>query len=162
MIITSRSARRKARNTVGVGTVVLALTAALLGAPATASADPNPTLLDLINHQRADANPSCKALNPNPQLQAAADRHAKDFATNGWRNDHDDSDGTTMKQRIVQAGYTYGTIAENQAMNSSAQAAVNSWMNSKGHNANMLNCTLTDAGTASYGSIYVAVFARPL
>jgi uncharacterized protein YkwD len=158
---TSRSTRRKARNAVGVGTVVIALTVALLGASATASADPDPTLLDLINQQRAQANPSCAALNPNPQLQAAADRHAKDFATNGWRNDDDDSDGTTMTQRVVQAGYAYGSLAENQALNSSAQAAVNRWMNNTYNQANLLNCTLTDAGTASSGSIYVAVFARP-
>jgi uncharacterized protein YkwD len=162
MKITSRSTRRKARNTVGVGAVVLALTGALLGAPATASADPNPTLLDLINHQRADANPRCKALNSNPKLQAAADRHAKDLATNGWRNDHNDSDGTMAEQRIDQAGYNWGSYGENQAKNASAQAAVTGWMNSPGHKANMLDCTMTDAGTASSGSVYVAVFAHPL
>jgi uncharacterized protein YkwD len=159
--ITGRSTRWKAHNTVGVGKVVLALTAALLGDPATASADPDPTLLDLINQQRAQANPSCQALNPDPQLQAAADRHARDFATNGWRNDDNDSDGTTMSQRIQQAGHTYGQIAENQARNTSAQAAVNGWMSNTNTQANMLNCTLADAGTASSGSIYVAVFARP-
>jgi hypothetical protein len=95
MKLTSRSTPRKARKTVGVGAVVLALTAALLGVPAPASADPNPTIPTLINQQRAQANPRCKPLNSSPQLQAAADRHAKDLATNGWRTDHNDSDGTT-------------------------------------------------------------------
>jgi uncharacterized protein YkwD len=161
MKITGRSTRREARNTVSIGAVVLALTAALVGGRATASADPDPTLLDLINQQRAQANPSCNALNPNPRLQAAADRHAKDLATNGWRSDGDDSDGTTAEQRLVQAGYTYGAYAENQAMNASAQAAVNAWMSSNFNQANMLDCTLTDAGTASSGSMYVAVFASP-
>jgi uncharacterized protein YkwD len=154
--------RREARNAVGVGAVVLALTGALVGAPATASAGPDPTLLNLINQQRAQANPRCNALNPNPQLQAAADRHAKDLATHGWRNDHNDSDGTTAEQRIDQAGYNWGGFGENQAQNSSAQAAVNGWMNSPGHKANMLDCAMPDAGTASSGSVYVAVFARPL
>jgi uncharacterized protein YkwD len=162
MKITSRSTRRKARNTVGVGTVVLALTGALIGAPATASADPDPTLLTLINQLRAQANPRCNALNSSPQLQAAADRHAKDLATNGWRNDHNDSDGTLAEQRIDQAGYDWGAFGENQAQNTSAQAAVNGWMNSPGHKASMLDCTMTDAGTASSGSVYVAVFAHPL
>ena len=37
MKITSRSTRSKVCSTVGVGTVALALTAALIGAPATAS-----------------------------------------------------------------------------------------------------------------------------
>jgi uncharacterized protein YkwD len=162
MKISSRLTRRQASNTVGVGAVVLALTGALLGAPATASADPDPTLLNLINQQRAQANPPCGALNSNPQLTAAADRHAKDLATNGWRNDHNDSDGTEMAQRIDQAGYNWGGIGENQAQNTSAQGAVGAWMNSPGHKANMLDCTMIDAGTASSGSMYVAVFARPL
>ncbi|MDT5077491.1 MAG: hypothetical protein QOJ80_2128 [Mycobacterium sp.] len=162
MKITSRLTRREARKTVGVGAVVLALTGALVGAPATASADPDPTLLKLINQQRAQANPRCKALNSNPQLQAAADRHAKDLATNGWRNDHNDSDGTLAEQRIDQAGYDWGSFGENQAQGTSAQGAVNGWMNSGSHKANMLDCTMTDAGTASSGSVYVAVFAHPL
>jgi uncharacterized protein YkwD len=160
MKITSRLTRREARNTVGVGAVVLALTGALVGAPATASAGPDPTLLNLINQQRAQANPSCNALNPNPQLQAAADRHATDLATNGWHG-HTDSDGATTDQRIDQAGYNWGGYGENDAQNTSAQAAVTGWMNSPKHKASMLDCTMTDAGTASSGSMYVAVFARP-
>jgi uncharacterized protein YkwD len=161
MKLTSRSTPRKARNTVGVGAVVLALTAALLGVPAPASADPNPTILTLINQQRAQANPRCKPLNSSPKLQAAADRHAKDFATNGWRDDHLDSDGTTDQQRAAQAGYAWADLAENQTMDTSAQGAVNAWMNSPFHKSNMLDCVFTDAGTASSGSIYVAVFAEP-
>ena len=162
MKITSRLTRREASNTVGVGAVVLALTGAVLVAPAIAAADPDPTLLNLINQQRAQANPRCKALISNPQLQAAADRHAKDLATNGWRDDHNDSDGTTAEQRIDQAGYNWGAYGENQAQNSSAQGAVNGWMNSAVHKANMLDCTMLDAGTASSGSVYVAVFAHTL
>ena len=150
MKITSRLTRREASNTVGVGAVVLALTGAVLVAPAIAAADPDPT------------NPRCKALISNPQLQAAADRHAKDFATNGWRDDHNDSDGTTAELRLDQAGYNWGGYGENQAQNSSAQGAVNGWMNSEVHKANMLDCTMVDAGTASSGSVYVAVFAHTL
>ena len=160
MKITNRLTCREASNTVGVATVVLALTGAMLGAPAIASADPDPTLLTLINQQRANANPPCKALVSNPQLTAAADRHAKDLATNGWREDHNDSDGTTAEQRIDQAGYNWGGYGENQARKSSAQDAVNGWMNSPGHKANMLDCAMVDAGTASSGGIYVAVFAH--
>ena len=60
MTITSRLTRREASNTVGVGAVVLALTGAVLVAPAIAAADPDPTLLNLINQQRAQANPLVK------------------------------------------------------------------------------------------------------
>jgi uncharacterized protein YkwD len=160
MKITTRLIHLVASNRVGVGAVVLALTGAVLGAPAIAAADPDPTLLNLINQQRAKANPPCKPLISNPQLQAAADRHAKDLATNGWRNDHNDSDGTTAETRIDQAGYDWAGYGENQAQNSSAQGAVNGWMNSPGHKANMLDCTMVDAGTASSGGVYVAVFAH--
>jgi uncharacterized protein YkwD len=161
MKITSRLTRPESRNTVGVGAVVLALTGALLGAPAIASANPDPALLDLINQQRAQAQPSCNPLTQNPQLQAAADRHANDLATPGTAFSHTGSDGSTYVQRITAAGYVAGPSAENIAQNYSDQAVVTAWMNSPGHKTNMLNCGYTDAGTASSGSMYVAVFAAP-
>jgi uncharacterized protein YkwD len=160
MKITSRLTRRQARNTVGVGAFALALTGALLGAPAIASADPNPAVLDLINQQRAQAG--CSPLAENSQLQAAADRHAKDLATPGTDFSHTGSDGSTMGQRVTAAGYPWGSVAENIAQNYSNQDTVTAWMNSPGHKRNILNCTYTDAGTASSGGMYVAVFAAPM
>jgi uncharacterized protein YkwD len=161
MKITSRLTRREARNTVGVGAVVLALTGALLGAPAIASANPDQALLDLINQQRAQAQPPCNPLTQNPQLQAAADRHATDLATPGTTFSHDGSDGSTYLQRIAAAGYVAGPAAENISGYGSDQAVVDHWMISPVHKTNMLNCAYTDAGTASSGSMYVAVFAAP-
>ena|SRR5271169_2413796 len=151
MKITSRLTRREARNTVGVGAVVLALTGALVGAPAIASADPDPALLDLINQQRAQAQPPCKPLTQNPQLQAAADREATDLAKPGTTFSHTGSDGSTIPQRIAATGYVFSQVAENIAQNDSDQGAVTAWMNSPGHKATMLNCAFTDAGTASSG-----------
>ena len=165
MKITSRLTRRKGGNTVGVGAVVLALAGGLLGAPAIASADPDQALLDLINQERAQAQTLCGPLRQNLQLQAAADRHANDLVTEGWRDNHIGSDGLTPFQRIDATGYSWTAAAENQAQNYSDQAVVAWWMNSPGHKANMLNCTYTDAGTASVshnGRVYaVAVFAAP-
>lgn len=155
----------KIRNT-GIWAVVVALPGVLLGAPAIASATPDQELLGLINQQRAQAKPPCAPLGQNAQLEAAADRHAKDLATNGWRNDHSGSDGSTLGRRINDAGYVFGAAAENQAQNFSAQGVVTGWMNSPGHNKNMLNCKYTQAGAASVwngGKMYsVADFAVPL
>jgi uncharacterized protein YkwD len=165
MKITSRLARREARNTVGVGAVVLALTGALLGAPGIASANPDQALLDLINQQRAQAQPPCKPLTQNPQLQAAADREANDLATHPALFDtppyHTGSDGSTAAQRIAAAGYVGSSSEIIAAGQDSDQGAVTGWMNSPGHKAAMLNCAYIDAGTASSGKYYVGVVAAP-
>jgi uncharacterized protein YkwD len=165
MKITSRLIRLEASNTVGVGAVVLALTGALLGAPATASAAPDRTLLNLINQRRAQANPRCNALTWSPQPAAAADRHATDLATNGWRDSHDGIDGSSFDQRISDTGYAFSAASENQAQDHSVQGVVNGWMNSAGHKRAMLDCSSTQAGAASVwnnGEIYsVADFATP-
>jgi uncharacterized protein YkwD len=158
MKTTSRLTHRKAHNTVGVGAVVLALTGTLLGAPAIASADPDSNLLNLINQQRAKAQPPCGPLSQNPQLAAAADRLAKDTRANG----HTGSDGSTEGTRVTAAGYNWSALGEILAPgHPSAQDAVTGWLNSPGHKAIMLDCAYPDGGAASSGGTYVAVFAAP-
>jgi uncharacterized protein YkwD len=161
MKITSRLTRRQAGYTVGVGAVFFALIGALLGAPAIASADPNPAVLDLINQQRTQAG--CKPLNQNPQLMAAADRHAKDLATPGTAFSHSGSDGSTMAQRAEAAGYNWGAIGEIITPGNSPQDAISGWLSSPPHKASMLNCDKwIDGGAASSGGNYVAMFGTPL
>jgi uncharacterized protein YkwD len=58
-----------------------------------------------MNQQRAQA--LCAPLISDPQLEAAADRHAKNLAANGWPNDHNDSDGTVTPQLMDLAGYKW-------------------------------------------------------
>ena len=58
---------------------------------------------------------------------------------------------------------SYKTAGENIAGNSSNQGAVNAWMNSSGHKANILNSSYnyTGIGVVSsnkYGKIYVQIF----
>lgn len=141
----------KIRDT-SIGAVVVALTGVLIGAPAIASADPDQALLDLINQQRAQSQLPCNPLNlpQNPQLQAAADRAAKDLATNGFGKfpPHTGSDGSTSQQRADDAGYN-GFVAENAAQNASLQGVVTGWMNSEGHKTTMLGCMWLEAGTAT-------------
>lgn len=73
----------------------------------------------------------------------------------------------TMESRLAAAGYAYSMAAENIAWNQQgAQEAVNSWMNSSGHRANILDPNFTHMGAAmarsSRGEPYwVQVFGKP-
>ena len=58
---------------------------------------------------------------------------------------------------------SYKTAGENIAGNSSNSGAVNAWMNSSGHRANILNSSFTYTGigvvsSPKYGKIYVQMF----
>ena len=58
---------------------------------------------------------------------------------------------------------SYKTAGENIAGNSSNSAAVNAWMNSSGHKANILNSSFNYTGIgvvtgSKYGKIYVQMF----
>ena len=62
-------------------------------------------------------------------------------------------------------GITYKSAGENIAGNSSNSGAVNAWMNSEGHKANILNTSYNYTGLAvvsssKYGKIYVQMFIR--
>jgi uncharacterized protein YkwD len=61
--------------------------------------------------------------------------------------DHTTPDGVTFDKRITAAGYRWSNAAENIAKGQSTPAAVmQSWMNSPGHRANILNCKLKNIG----------------
>ena len=60
-------------------------------------------------------------------------------------------------------GVSYKTAGENIAGNSSNTGAVNAWMNSEGHKANILNSSFNYTGVAvvkssKYGKIFVQMF----
>ncbi len=60
-------------------------------------------------------------------------------------------------------GISYKTAGENIAGNSSNSGAVNAWMNSPGHKANILNSSFNYTGigvvnSSKYGKIYVQIF----
>lgn len=60
-------------------------------------------------------------------------------------------------------GISYKTAGENIAGNSSNSGAVNAWMNSEGHRANILNSSFNYTGigvvkSPKYGKIYVQMF----
>ncbi|KAG3117913.1 hypothetical protein PI124_g3921 [Phytophthora idaei] len=103
-------------------------------------------MLDAVNAERTKAGLS--ALCTNKKLAAAAARHSKDMADNDFM-EHDGSDGSTMSERITDAGYAWNAVAENVAAGQEDVASVmESWMNSEGHRANILGADYTMFGTA--------------
>jgi uncharacterized protein YkwD len=105
------------------------------GCPAVNTEDPNP-----------DPNPNAEFRHPYLRLAKAARLHSEDMAA--WNYfDHDGHDGSSPWQRMTAVGYTWRSAGENIAKGQRDPAAVmNSWMNSPGHRANILNCGFKDLG----------------
>ena len=121
----------------------------LAAAPAEADGgDQGGAVLSQINATRA-AN-GCDPVAANPQLTAAAARQANDMLDNGVVS-HTGSDGSSLVQRVTDAGYApYAMLGEVIFWGSGAgvvpAAAVAWWMNSPDHRAIITDCELTDAG----------------
>ncbi|MGW1747699.1 sigma-70 family RNA polymerase sigma factor [Streptomyces sp. NPDC002092] len=98
----------------------------------------------LVDKERA-AN-GCGALTEDPRLEKAAQGHSDDMAARNFF-DHTNPDGLDPGQRITAAGYKWSTYGENIAQGQQTpQAVMESWMNSPGHRANILNCSFKDIG----------------
>ncbi|MEU5539745.1 sigma-70 family RNA polymerase sigma factor [Streptomyces sp. NPDC020362] len=98
----------------------------------------------LVNKERAATG--CGPLAENAQLDKAAQGHSDDMAARNFF-DHTNPDGADPGQRITAAGYRWSTYGENIAMGQQTpQAVMDSWMNSPGHRANILNCSFKDIG----------------
>jgi uncharacterized protein YkwD len=100
-------------------------------------------VLALVNDERAQAG--CRPLAEEPHLTEAAQDYSDDMAARNFFA-HTNPEGVTFDQRIKTAGYSKPG-AENIAKGQTSAAQVmNSWMNSEGHRANILNCSLTKLG----------------
>jgi uncharacterized protein YkwD len=115
--------------------------------PTVPSSNPQVTELEqvvtLVNAARAKSG--CGPLTVDRDLTKAAQGHSTDMAKRRYF-DHTTPEGVGFAERIVEAGYeTPG--AENIARGqTSATQVMNSWMESDGHRANILNCQLTTIG----------------
>src|SRR5689334_13954444 len=121
-------------------------------------------VVDLTNQERAQAG--CGPLYRHGALDTAAQAHAEDMANRNYF-DHNSLDGRTPWDRILQAGYPPNNgMGENIAAGQSTPAdVVNSWMNSPGHRANILNCSFRAIGVgygynggSTYGHYWVQDF----
>ncbi|MGW0800290.1 sigma-70 family RNA polymerase sigma factor [Streptomyces sp. NPDC002692] len=98
----------------------------------------------LVNKERAAAG--CGPLTEDAQLEKAAQAHSDDMAARNFF-EHTNPDGADPGQRITAAGYRWSTYGENIAEGQQTpQAVMESWMNSPGHRANILNCSFKNIG----------------
>lgn len=113
------------------------------------------SMLCLVNKERKSRNLPLLLLSS--QLTTSAQNHAKDMYDNNYLS-HTSRDGTSFDQRIRNAGYTGGALAENIAKGQSSEADVmKDWMNSPGHRANILG-DYTDFGSGNSGDAWVQDF----
>lgn len=113
------------------------------------AAQPAPTtttaqVVALANKERGAAG--CGPLKEDAQLTDAAQRHSDDMAARDFF-EHTNPDGAGPGQRVTDAGYHWSTYGENIARGQQTPASLmESWMNSPGHRANILNCDFKDIG----------------
>jgi uncharacterized protein YkwD len=111
-------------------------------APVPADLGAEDQVLALVNVQRAAAG--CDALGADAALASVARAHSADMRDRGFF-DHVNPDGLDPFDRASQAGLS--ARAENIAYGQQSAAAVmDAWMDSSGHRANILDCSLTRLG----------------
>lgn len=115
---------------------------------------------DLINAKRTAAG--LQALKIDPEVQNVARAKAQDMVNNNYFSHTSPTYGSPFDM-LKSYGVSYKAAGENIAGNSSNQGAVNAWMNSEGHRANILstNYNYTGLGVVNspkYGKIYVQMF----
>ncbi|MDO5555998.1 MAG: CAP domain-containing protein [Clostridia bacterium] len=117
-------------------------------------------VFDLINAKRV-AN-GLAALKIDDELQNVARIKAQDMVNNNYFSHTSPVYGSPFDM-IKKFGISYKTAGENIAGNSTNSGAVNAWMNSSGHKANILNTSFNYTGigvvkSPTYGKIYVQMF----
>nr|WP_306395715.1 CAP domain-containing protein [Massilia sp. REN29] len=110
-----------------------------------------------VNEARASARscgdqsfPPAPPLAWNPALGDAALAHSRDMATRRYFS-HRARDGSEAADRAARAGYGWRRVGENIAFGQrSPREAVEGWLDSPGHCANIMNRGFTEMG-AAYG-----------
>ncbi len=107
-------------------------------------------VLELVNEERSKRGIS--ELKWSNELATVARAHSKDMHDRGFFS-HTNPDGKSPFDRIKAAGISYSYAAENIAAGQSTpEAVVEGWMNSKGHRENILNAKLKYLGVGLYES----------
>lgn len=117
-------------------------------------------VFDLINKQRT--NNGLSALKVDYEVQRVARIKAEDMVSNNYFSHTSPIYGSPFDM-LKSFKISYKTAGENIAANSSNSGAVNSWMNSSGHKANILNSSFNYTGigvvsSSKYGKIFVQMF----
>ncbi|WP_405667685.1 sigma-70 family RNA polymerase sigma factor [Streptomyces sp. NBC_01166] len=121
-------------------------------------------VIALVNSERAKEG--CAPVSGNSSLTKAASGHSADMVARDYFS-HTSPDGTDPGARITAAGYRWSTYGENIAKGQPTAAAVmDSWMNSAGHRANILNCAFKEIGIgredSSGGPVWTQNFGAAL
>lgn len=117
----------------------------------------------LVNQERAQNGLSPLTLADD--LTAVARAHSRDMIDRNFFS-HTNPDGQSPFDRLRSAGISYRAAAENIAYGQrTAEAVMNSWMNSSGHRANILSANVSEIGIgavkSSSGTVYwTQVFVR--
>ena len=117
-------------------------------------------VFDLINSKREENG--LPLLEIDEELQNVAKTKALDMVENNYFSHTSPTYGSPFDM-VKSYGIKYKTCGENIAGNSKVSGAVDAWMNSEGHRANILNknYNYTGIGVVSspiYGKIYVQLF----
>jgi Cysteine-rich secretory protein family/Beta/Gamma crystallin/LysM domain len=116
-------------------------------------------VLDLSNAERSRAG--APPLSLHPQLMTAAQRHSDLMAQHNQMT-HQLPGEPGLGDRISQAGYRWGHVAENVAQGQpSPEEVVSDWMNSPGHRHNLLNPESQHLGVGYANRFWTQKFARP-
>ncbi|WP_420710693.1 sigma-70 family RNA polymerase sigma factor [Streptomyces sp. H-KF8] len=116
-------------------------------------------VLALANTERAAAG--CSPVTLDNRLNKAAQLHSEDMSANDYFS-HTGQNGSSFVDRVTAQGYP-SPGAENIARGQSSAASVmEAWMNSEGHRANILNCSLKTMGVGVVTSdwTWTQVFGR--
>lgn len=104
-------------------------------------------IIELSNNARADQG--LPVLMRNSTLDESAMLKAQDMVANNYFAHDDPVNGTTPWEWFKAAGYNYTFAGENLAMNfSEAEEAMDAWMDSPTHKANILNANYNEIGVA--------------
>ena len=117
-------------------------------------------VFNLINKQRT--NQGLSALKIDYEVQRVAKIKAQDMVSSGYFSHTSPTYGSPFDM-LKNFKISYKTAGENIAGNSNNTGAVNAWMNSEGHRANILNSSYNYTGigvvsSPKYGKIYVQMF----
>ncbi|MFA5127411.1 MAG: CAP domain-containing protein [Patescibacteria group bacterium] len=100
------------------------------------------------------ANSHLKDLTVNTALNNSSQAKADDMAVNAYFS-HTSPSGKTVSDFVRSSGYKYSTVGENLAMGfASAEDAVNAWVNSPTHYANMIDKDYVDLGVGLESGVY--------
>ena len=103
-------------------------------------------MVELVNAERAKVGLS--PLSVHEGVAEAANKRAQEIK---GTFSHTRPDGSNFSTVLTQAGISYRSVGENIAYGqNSPEAVMQSWMNSSGHRANILNRDFTSIGVGHY------------